>query len=73
MAHQIFVVSHCNAVFWFHERVRRAFPHYGNQAIYNSCCKASRVVIPPFKPRPEPLAPLARYDGDARCNKFMKT
>lgn len=50
-----------------HGSVRR-----GGQPVYNSCCKGGKVVIPPFPPRPEPLASLARFGGDARCNKFMK-
>lgn len=40
--------------------------------MYNNCCKGGKVVIPPFLPRPEPLASLARFNGDATCNKFMK-
>jgi hypothetical protein len=29
------------------------------------------VVIPPYKPRPESLASLARLDGNSTCRSFM--
>jgi hypothetical protein len=29
------------------------------------------VFLPPYKSRPEPLASLARFDGDALTRKFM--
>jgi hypothetical protein len=44
----------------------------GGKIVYNKCCKGGKVVLPPFKQRPEPLASLARFDGDARCKRFLK-
>jgi hypothetical protein len=41
--------------------------------VYNACCRGGKVVIPPFAPRPEPLASLARYDGDASSKKFLRS
>jgi hypothetical protein len=39
--------------------------------IYNNCCKSGKVVIPPYKPRPGPLASLARFDGNSTFRSFM--
>ncbi|PWZ19988.1 hypothetical protein Zm00014a_037725 [Zea mays] len=39
---------------------------------YNNCCKGGKISIPPFKPRPEPLASLARFDDDATSRKFIR-
>ena len=36
------------------------------------CCKGGKIVIPPFRARPEPLASLAKFSGGSRSNKFMK-
>jgi hypothetical protein len=40
--------------------------------VYNNCCKARKVLVPPYKPRPEPLASLARFDGNTSSKRFMK-
>jgi hypothetical protein len=63
---------HCKAIFWLREGLRQGSARRNGQPIYNNCCRAGRVVIPPFAPRPEPLNSLARFDGDAGCNRFMK-
>ncbi|WVZ94970.1 hypothetical protein U9M48_040790, partial [Paspalum notatum var. saurae] len=64
--------QHCGAIFWLRERVRSDSSVRDGRVVYNNCCKGGKVRIPPFRPRPQPLASLARYDGDARSNKFMK-
>ncbi|XP_021301588.1 uncharacterized protein LOC8068817 isoform X2 [Sorghum bicolor] len=67
-----FTCAHCHAIFWYAERVKHEVPCHASGVIYNNCCKGGRVVIPPFNIRPEPLASLARFDGDVRSNRFMK-
>jgi hypothetical protein len=42
------------------------------RVIYNSCCRGGKVVIPPFREPPEPIASLGRFDGDANCRQFIK-
>jgi len=59
-------------MFWFRERVRSNSSIRCGRVVYNSCCKGGKISIPTFRPRPKPLAFLARFDGDARCNQFMK-
>jgi hypothetical protein len=52
---------HCKALFWYGERIGAS---YGKRTVeYNKCCKGGKVYLPPYKPRPEPLASLARFDG----------
>ena len=63
---------YCQAIFWLREGVKQGSVRRSGQPIYNSCCKGGKIVIPPFRPRPEPLASLARFNGDGRCNRFMK-
>ena len=62
--------SYCHAVFWYAERVRSN--QQDSSIRYNNCCKGGKISIPPFKPRPEPLASLARFDGDATSRKFIR-
>jgi hypothetical protein len=38
-----------------------------------NCCKGGNVSIPPHRPRPEPLAYLARIDGDTTSKKFIRS
>jgi len=64
--------SNCKAVFWNAESVGKEARTSSGSPIYNKCCKGGRIVIPPFLPRPEPLASLARFDGGSVSNKFMK-
>lgn len=63
---------YCHAMFWLHECVKSESSVRGGQIIYNRCCKGGKVVLPPYKQRPEPIASLARFDGDSRCRKFLK-
>lgn len=63
---------HCHAIFWHAERVRHEGGRRSRKIVYNNCCRGGKVVVPPFMPRPQPLASLARFDGDARSNRFMK-
>ncbi|KAJ1262208.1 hypothetical protein BS78_09G089200 [Paspalum vaginatum] len=60
--------SHCYCIFWFQERVKSE----SSKIVYNRCCKGGRVKIPPFLPRPEPLATLATFDGGPRSRAFIK-
>jgi hypothetical protein len=62
----------CHAMIWLHECVKSESSVRGGKIVYNKCCKGGKVVLPPFKQRPEPLASLARFDGDARCKRFLK-
>jgi hypothetical protein len=56
--------------FWYGERTQNT-QHDGSIAYYN-CCKGGKVSIPPYKPRSEPLASLAKFDGDSTAKKFMQ-
>jgi hypothetical protein len=62
--------SYCHGVFWYAERVRSN--QQDSSIRYNNCCKGGKISIPPFKPRPEPLASLARFDDDATSRKFIR-
>ncbi|WVZ99087.1 hypothetical protein U9M48_044437, partial [Paspalum notatum var. saurae] len=63
---------HCHALFWFQERVKSDSQISSGKMFYNNCCRGGRIKIPPFLPRPEPLASLATFDGGPRSKKFMK-
>jgi hypothetical protein len=62
----------CRAVFWYGENVGKNPQGPPGSVIYNRCCKGGKVVIPRFRPRPEPLATLARFSGGPASSKFMK-
>ena len=62
----------CRAIFWHAEKVGKESRSSSASVIYNKCCKGGRVVIPPFLPRPEPLASLATFGGGPISNRFMK-
>jgi hypothetical protein len=64
--------ANCRAVFWYGENVGKNPQGPPGSVIYNKCCKGGKVVIPRFRPRPEPLATLARFSGGPASNKFMK-
>ncbi|KAL5652663.1 hypothetical protein ACJX0J_038121, partial [Zea mays] len=61
---------HCSALFWHNERIRSSVGT--RSVIYNSCCKGGKVRIPAYRPRPEPLLSLARFDGDVVSKNFMQ-
>jgi hypothetical protein len=63
--------QHCKAVFWYGERIRSK--QRDGSIVYNNCCKGGKISIPPYKPRPEPLATLAKFDGDHISKKFIKS
>jgi hypothetical protein len=63
--------QHCKAVFWYGERVRSK--QRDGSIVYYNCCKCGKISIPPYKPRPKPLATLARFDGDHISKKFIKS
>ena len=62
---------YCHATFWLRECARGQSSVRNGNIVYNRCCKGGKIVIPPFRERPEPLASLARFDGDARCKRFL--
>jgi len=59
-------------MFWYAERVARESKRRCSKIVYNNCCRGGKVVVPPFVPRPEPLASLAKFDSGPISNKFMK-
>jgi hypothetical protein len=61
---------HCSALFWYNERIRSSVGT--RSVIYNNCCKGGKVRIPAYRPRPEPLLSLARFDGDVVSKTFMQ-
>jgi hypothetical protein len=63
---------YCHASFWLCECIKGQSNLKAGNIVYNKCCKGGKVVIPPFKKRPEPLASLARFDDDARSKRFLK-
>jgi hypothetical protein len=56
-------------VFWYGER-SCANCRDGSIQYYN-CCKGGKIYIPPYRPRPEPLASLARFDCDTTSKKLV--
>lgn len=52
--------------------MERHSSHGAHRVIFNNCCRAGKVAIPSFLPRPEPLATLARFDGGPQSSRFMK-
>jgi len=59
-------------MFWLRECAAGQSSLRDGRVIYNSCCRGGKVVIPPFRDPPEPIASLARFDGDANCRQFIK-
>lgn len=57
-------------MFWHQERVKADSTR--EKIVYNSCCRARKVALPIYAPRPEPLASLVKFDGDAECRRFLK-
>ncbi|ONM35045.1 hypothetical protein ZEAMMB73_Zm00001d042324 [Zea mays] len=39
---------------------------------YIQSLKGGKIIIPPHRPRPEPLSSLARFDGDTTSQKFIR-
>lgn len=72
MAHLLISVPVVALFFWHAERVGKDTRGAGVTISYNKCCKAGKVKILKFLPRPEPLASLTRFDGAPLSNKFMK-
>lgn len=59
-------------MFWLGKCAKGESSVREHKIVYNKCYKGGKVVIPPFRNRPEPLHSLVRFDGDARCQHFMK-
>ena len=59
-------------MFWYGERAKSESSCHDDNIVYNNCCRSGKVVIPPFQPRPDPLAALATFGGGPHSNKFMK-
>ena len=67
-----YTCKHCNAIFWYQERIKSDSSRQQNRITYNSCCKGGKIKIPRPCDRPEPLASLARFNGGPTSNKFMR-
>ena len=67
-----YTCKHCNAIFWYQERIKSDSSCRQNRITYNSCCKGGKIKIPRPCDRPEPLASLARFNGGPTSNKFMR-
>ena len=67
-----YTCKHCNAIFWYQERIKSDSSLRQNRITYNSCCKGGKIKIPRPCDRPEPLASLARFNGGPTSNKFMR-
>ena len=67
-----YVCEHCNAVFWYQERVLSLSSHPQKRIVYNLCCHGGRVSLPRHRQFPQPLRDLVSFSGGARSNKFMK-
>ena len=67
-----YTCKHGNAIFWYQERIKSDSSRRQNRITYNSCCKGGKIKIPRPCDRPEPLASLARFNGDPTSNKFMR-
>jgi len=67
-----YTCKHCHAIFWYEERIKSDSSRRQNIITYNSCCKGGKIKIPRPRDRPEPLASLARFDGDSRSTKFIR-
>ncbi|KAJ1253831.1 hypothetical protein BS78_K174200 [Paspalum vaginatum] len=48
--------QYCGALFWYEERVRR--DRGTSSPVYTKCYKEGSVVLPPYRPPPEPLLGL---------------
>jgi hypothetical protein len=57
---------HCSSLSYCPLFTARHFP-----SVYN-CCKGEKVVIPPYKSRPELSAFLTRFDGNSACRSFIQ-
>jgi hypothetical protein len=62
---------YCGALFWHSGRVGGL--RGGRSIIYNGCCKGGKVCVPPYRPRPEPLASLAGSADGRSANFFIKS
>ena len=67
-----YVCEHCNAVFWYQERVLSLSSQPQKRIVYNLYCRGGRVSLPRHREFPQPLHDLVSFSGDACSNKFMK-
>jgi hypothetical protein len=63
--------QHCHALFWYSERT--SISRSTGIVQYNNCCKGGKLCLPPYRPRPHPLASLARFYGDSASRKFIRS
>ena len=61
--------SYCGARFWAEERVRG----HGRTTspVYNKCCRGGSILLPPYKPPPEPLLGLLTGKDPALSRHFF--
>lgn len=63
------ICPHCGAPFWSEERVRGQGRR--DAPVYNKCRRGGSIVLPPYKPPPEPLFGL--LTGHSKLsNHFLK-
>ena len=64
--------EHCNAFFWYQERVVSLSSYAQKRIVYHSCCRGGRISLPKHRPFPPPLCDLIRFNGGLAANSFMK-
>ena len=67
-----YVCEHCNAVFWYQERVVSLSSYAQKRIVYHSCCRGGRISLPKHRPFPPPLSDLINFNGGAASKNFMK-
>jgi len=64
--------EHCNAGFWYQERVVSLSSYAQKRIVYHSCCRGGRISLPKNRPFPPPLCDLIRFNGGPASKSFMK-
>ena len=58
-----YMCEHCNAGFWYQERVVSLSSYAQKRIVYHSCCRGGRILLPKNRPFPPPLCDLIRFNG----------
>lgn len=61
---------YCGALFWYEERIDRR--RHTTRPLYNKCCKGGSVILPSYKPPPEPLHSLLTAVDRAKSAHFCE-
>lgn len=64
-----YTCRYCRALFWYEERLNRR--QNTSSPSYNTCCKEGSVILPPYKPPPEPLYSLLTGVNRAKSAHFF--